>query len=522
MRKLPVGMQNFEEIIQDERVYVNKTDLVYKLAAATNSKQYFLGRPRRFGKSLLVSTLKAYFEGKKELFQGLALGKLEKDWRRHPVIHLDMSRMGADLGVFEDRLIKRLQVHEKLWDLPGDGKSDATTRFSELIENACEKFGEQVVVLIDEYDQQLVGSINDLTLNNSFREKLKDFYGILKSTDECLRFSFLTGVTKFSKVSVFSDLNHLRDISMNPDYAKICGITLRELEDNFGPELKTLATANSMTYDEAITEMRKNYDGYHFSKLSEGIFNPFSILNALADKEFAHYWFETGTPTFLIKLLERDRFDLSKFAKGVTIPANSITDYRADSKNPVPILYQSGYLTIKSYDKEYNEYLLDFPNEEVRGGFLDELLRSYAPEDDYYAKSFKRALLDGDMDKFLETARTFFAGIPYDLNDRAAAAQKEGYYQGLVYAILTLTGLTPAAEKRSAAGRSDLVVETKNAVYIFEFKLDKSADEALRQIEEKGYAAPYAMTNKKIVKIGVNFDSKTRNIAEWKEGASHA
>ncbi|MDR1322149.1 MAG: ATP-binding protein, partial [Gracilibacteraceae bacterium] len=351
-------------------------------------------------------------------------------------------------------------------------------------------------------------------LNEKFRKTLKAFYSVLKKSN--LRFSLLTGVTKFSKVSVFSDLNHLSDISMNYKYTNICGITAGELWDNFEPELRQLAERAGITIEETMAEMQKRYDGYHFCENTEGLYNPFSLLRTLDEGKFNDYWFETGTPTFLIKLLERDRFDLSGFAKGVTVSANSITDYRADGNDPVPILYQSGYLTIKNYDKEYNEYLLDFPNEEVRGGFLNELLRSYVPDSNSYAKSFKRALLDGNLDRFMETARTFFAGIPYDLNDRAAAAQKEGYYQGLVYAILTLTGLTPAAEKRSAAGRADLVAETKDAVYIFEFKLNKSVDEALRQIEEKDYAAPYAMANKKIVKIGVNFDSKTRNIADWR------
>jgi hypothetical protein len=522
MRKLSVGMQNFEEIIQDERVYVDKTDLVYKLAAATNSKQYFLGRPRRFGKTLLVSTLKAYFEGKKELFQRLALGKLEKDWRRHPVIHLDMSRMGADLDVFEKRLIKRLQVHEKLFDLPGDERSDATTRFSELIENACEKFGEKVVVLIDEYDKQLVESIDDLTLNDSFRKKLKDFYGVLKSADENLRLSFLTGVTKFSKVSVFSDLNHLDDISMDYDYANICGITAGELWDNFEPELRQLAKRGGMTIEETMAEMQKRYDGYHFCENTEGLYNLFSVLKTLKTSKFRDYWFETGTPTFLIKLLERDRFDLSGFAKGVTVSASAITDYRADGNDPTPLLYQSGYLTIIDYDKNAENYTLDFPNREVRQGFFKELLRSYMLKSIPYADMFRQTLVDGDLEGFMGYVKTLLQSIPYDLNNKAHKATQEGYYHELLYVVLSVAGFRPIAEERNAVGRSDLVVETSNTVYIFEFKLDKSVDEALRQIEEKGYAAPYALANKKIVKIGVNFDSKTRNIADWKEGALHA
>jgi hypothetical protein len=515
MRKLPVGMQNFEEIIQEERVYVDKTDLVYKLAAATNSKQFFLGRPRRFGKSLLVSTLKAYFAGKKELFQGLALGKLEKDWRRYPVIHLDLSDEDYSIqDALTKKLTKQLRNYEDLWGLPYDPDCSVSSRFDDLIVNAGKKFGEETVVLIDEYDKPLLETLNNSDLNEKFRKTLKAFYSVLKKSN--LRFSLLTGVTKFSKVSVFSDLNHLDDISMDYDYANICGITAGELWKNFEPELRELAKRAGMTIEDAMTEMEKRYDGYHFCENTEGLYNPFSVLKTLKTGKFRDYWFETGTPTFLIKLLERDRFDLSGFAKGVTVSANSITDYRAEDIDPTPLLYQSGYLTIIDYDKSAENYTLDFPNREVRQGFFNELLRSYMLKKISYAARFEETLRGGDLEGFMGYVKTLLQSIPYDLNNKAHKATQEGYYHELLYVVLSVAGFRPIAEERNAIGRSDLVVETSNTVYIFEFKLDKSADEALRQIEEKGYAAPYAMANKKIVKIGVNFDSKTRNIADWK------
>jgi hypothetical protein len=343
------------------------------------------------------------------------------------------------------------------------------------------------------------------------RQALKGFYGVLKSADQWLRFVLLTGVTKFSKVSVFSDLNMLRDISMSSYYAGICGISVRELEACFVPELEELAANNGMTYEEAVAEMKKRYDGYCFAKQGERMFNPFSVLNTLAERDFAYYWFKTGTPTYLIEQLKRENFDLLRFAEGVEIPAESIDDYRADGGNTVSLLYQSGYLTIVGYTND--RYTLNFPNEEVRYGFLKELLPYYTyrpPGQEFYADYFVDDLRAGNVDGFMGRMRAFFANIPYELND-----QTERHYQVVFYWVFTLMGQYTLTEVRSAKGRSDAVVMTADRVYVFEFKLNGRLDEALSQIEEKGYAIPYEAGSRKVVKIGVEFDKNERNIVRW-------
>jgi hypothetical protein len=345
------------------------------------------------------------------------------------------------------------------------------------------------------------------------RNALKGFYGVLKSADEWLRFVLLTGVTKFSKVSVFSDLNMLRDISMENTYTGICGISARELEDTFGSELSELAENTGMTYDGAVAEMKKRYDGYRFSKQSEGMFNPFSVLNTFAKQEFAYYWFETGTPTFLIELLKKENFNPLEFAEGITISAESINDYRAEGGNPVPLLYQSGYLTITGYDRGLDEYTLGFPNGEVKYGFLKKLLPYYihgVPKGEFFAGSFIRDLRDGDVDGFMERMRAFFANIPYELNIEA-----EKHYQFAFYAVFTLLGQYARAEVHSAIGRADVVVETADTVYVFEFKLNGTAEEALAQIDDRGYAVSYSAGKRRVVKIGAAFDRETRNIVRW-------
>jgi hypothetical protein len=511
MRKLPIGIQDFEKLRTGGFVYADKTDFIHKLAAE-GSGAYFLGRPRRFGKSLLISTMEAYFQGKRELFQGLKLEGLEKDWTEYPVFYFDLSGAKYDQpGTVDKKLGVLLKFYENIWG--NAAAPDPPDRLLDLLRKAHQQTGRRAVVLMDEYDKPLLESINDQKLNEDHRGSLRAFYSMLKNADRHLRFVFLTGVTKFSQVS---DLNQLNDISMDKKYAGICGISLRELEDDFGPELRELAEASGMSRDEAVAEMKKRYDGYHFCENTAGIFNPFSVLNTLAKQKFKNYWFQTGTPTFLIKLLEQSNFTPHNFACGIEIRPDDINDYRADEIDPVPILYQSGYLTIAGYDENTNKYTLDFPNEEVRQGFFNELLRSYMLKPVSYADKFKETLLKGDLNGFIEYAKTLLRSIPYDLNNKAAKAAKEGYYHELFYIMLTVAGLKPKVEERTAVGRSDLVVETKNMVYIFEFKLDKSADEALRQIDEKAYAAPYALAEKKIVKIGVNFTSQTRNIGDWK------
>ena len=368
-RKLPIGIQSFEKIRNGNYLYVDKTELVYRLAVS--EIPYFLSRPRRFGKSLLISTLDAYFQGRKELFQGLAIEKLEHDWFTYPVLHLDLNARKYET---EADLEAILNQYLEMWEaVYGDGMKLRVPeeRFFYVIRRAWEQTGRQVVVLIDEYDKPLLQAINNEPLLDAYRRTMKAFYGVLKSTDRYLRFVFLTGVTKFAQVSVFSDLNQLNDISLDYNYATLCGITHKELAENFHPELEQLGQMQSLSLDETFETMVKQYDGYHFHPNREGVFNPFSTLNALEKREFGDYWFQTGTPTFLVELLKKSEYDLRLLIDGVETQASAFTEYRAEQNNPIPLIYQSGYLTIKEYDARFKLYKLEFPNEEVRYGFLN-------------------------------------------------------------------------------------------------------------------------------------------------------
>ena len=368
-RKLPIGIQSFEKIRNGNYLYVDKTELVYRLAVS--EIPYFLSRPRRFGKSLLISTLDAYFQGRKELFQGLAIEKLEHDWFTYPVLHLDLNARKYET---EADLEAILNQYLEMWEaVYGDEMKlrAPEERFFYVIRRAWEQTGRQVVVLIDEYDKPLLQAINNEPLLDAYRRTMKAFYGVLKSTDRYLRFVFLTGVTKFAQVSVFSDLNQLNDISLDYNYATLCGITHKELAENFHPELEQLGQMQSLSLDETFETMVKQYDGYHFHPNREGVFNPFSTLNALEKREFGDYWFQTGTPTFLVKLLKKSEYDLRLLIDGVETQASAFTEYRAEQNNPIPLIYQSGYLTIKEYDARFKLYKLEFPNEEVRYGFLN-------------------------------------------------------------------------------------------------------------------------------------------------------
>ena len=368
-RKLPIGIQSFEKIRNGNYLYVDKTELVYRLAVS--EIPYFLSRPRRFGKSLLISTLDAYFQGRKELFQGLAIEKLEHDWLTYPVLHLDLNARKYET---EADLEAILNQYLEMWEaVYGDEMKlrAPEERFFYVIRRAWEQTGRQVVVLIDEYDKPLLQAINNEPLLDAYRRTMKAFYGVLKSTDRYLRFVFLTGVTKFAQVSVFSDLNQLNDISLDYNYATLCGITHKELAENFHPELEQLGQMQSLSLDETFETMVKQYDGYHFHPNREGVFNPFSTLNALEKREFGDYWFQTGTPTLLVELLKKSEYDLRLLIDGVETQASAFTEYRAEQNNPIPLIYQSGYLTIKEYDARFKLYKLEFPNEEVRYGFLN-------------------------------------------------------------------------------------------------------------------------------------------------------
>ena len=512
MRKLPIGIQTFEKLREGGYLYVDKTAFIWKIASTETP--YFLSRPRRFGKSLLLSTFEAYFEGKKELFEGLAIAGLEKEWKKYPVLHLDLN---AKKYVNSDDLLAILNQHLEKWEtVYGDEKKDRSPeeRFSYIIRCASEQSGCGVVVLVDEYDKPLLQALGNDSLLDDYRRTLKAFYGVLKSSDRYLRFVFLTGVTKFAQVSVFSDLNQLNDISMKPQYATVCGITKQELEVTFAPELDRLAETNGLTYEETLNKMTALYDGYHFCEFAEGVFNPFSVLNVFDGFKFSNYWFQTGTPTFLVELLKESDYDLRTLIDGIETSASSFTEYRVDANNPIPLIYQSGYLTIKDYDKEFQLYRLAFPNDEVRYGFLNFLVPYYTPvnedEQNFYIGKFVQELRAGEVDAFLTRLQAFFADFPYELSDAT-----ERHYQVVFYLVFKLMGQFTGAEVRSARGRADAVVKTPKYIYVFEFKLNGTAEQALQQIDEKGYLIPYQADDREVVKVGVEFSAEKRNINRW-------
>ena len=509
----PIGIQNFESLRKDGYLYIDKTALIYQLA--TTGRYYFLSRPRRFGKSLLLSTLEAYFQGKKELFEGLAIGKLEKEWTEHPILHLDLNiARYASTSDLEDILNRNLVAWEKLYGADPAERS-LPLRFAGIIDRAYHKTGQRAVILIDEYDKPLLQALHDEELQNQLRNMLKPFYGVLKTMDRAIRFALLTGVTKFGKVSVFSDLNQLNDISMDFSYATLCGITPNELTAVFEPEIHQMAQRNQSTEEEIVNEMIRQYDGYHFHPDGEGVLNPFSVLNAFDKLEFGNYWFQTGTPTFLVELLKKSDYDLRLLIDGIEAPASSFTEYRMNTDNPIPLIYQSGYLTIKEYDKEFRNYMLGFPNEEVKYGFLGFLLPFYTTlpgeERGFYIGKFVQELRQGNIDAFMTRLRAFFADFPYELN-----AQTERHYQVVFYLVFKLMGQFVDAEVRSATGRADAVVKTPKYIYVFEFKLDGSTEQALQQIDDRGYLIPYTADSRQLVKVGVNFNAEKRNIGEWK------
>lgn len=511
-QKFPIGIQSFEDLRRKGYSYIDKTKFIYELAS--DGKVYFLSRPRRFGKSLLLSTMEAYFLGKKDLFIGLAMEQLETEWKEYPILHLDLNARNYNSV---EALIGILNQYLEKWEtVYGDEKKDRSPeeRLAYLIEKIYSLTGRQVVVLIDEYDKPLLQAIGKKELQTAYKDILKAFYGVLKSADPYLRFVFLTGVTKFGQVSVFSDLNQLKDISMDARYATICGITEKELLDAFPSELEMLARNEGLTYDEVCYKMRRMYDGYHFRHNMEGVYNPFSVLNALDSQEFGNYWFATGTPTFLVELLKRTDYDLREL-EGVELSADQFADYRTDADYPIPVIYQSGYLTIKGYNSRFKSYILGFPNDEVKYGFLNFVSPYYTGKADgksrFNIEHFVRELESGDVDAFLTRLRSFFAGIPYELNDKT-----ERHYQMVFYLVFRLLGQYIDVEERSAKGRADAVVKTKDYVFIFEFKLNGNVNDALQQIDDKGYLIPYEADKRKLFKIGVSFNCRERNIGEWK------
>ena len=507
----PIGIQNFEKIRNDGYLYIDKTALMYQMVKT--GSYYFLSRPRRFGKSLLISTLEAYFQGKKELFTGLAVERLEKDWIKYPILHLDLNIEKYDTPESLDNILeKSLTAWEKLYGAEPSERS-SSLRFAGIIERACKQAGQRVVILVDEYDKPMLQAISNEKLQKQFRDTLKPFYGALKTMDGYIKFAFLTGVTKFGKVSVFSDLNNLDDISMRKDYVEICGVSDQELHENLDIELHEFAETQGLSYDKLCTKLKEYYDGYHFTHNSIGIYNPFSLLNAFKYKEFGSYWFETGTPTYLVKLLKKHHYDLERMAHEET-DAQVLNSIDSESTNPIPVIYQSGYLTIKGYDERFGIYRLGFPNREVEEGFIRFLLPFYANvnkvESPFEVQKFVREVETGDYDSFFHRLQSFFADTTYEV-----IREQELHYENVLFIVFKLVGFYTKVEYHTNNGRVDLILQTDKFIYIMEFKLNGTAEEALQQINDKRYALPFEADGRKLFKIGINFSEKTRNIEKW-------
>ena len=510
-RIYPIGIQNFEKIRNDGYLYIDKTALMYQMVKT--GSYYILSRPRRFGKSLLISTMEAYFQGKKELFAGLAVEKLEKDWIKYPILHLDLNIEKYDVPESLDNILeKSLTAWEKLYGAEPSERS-FSLRFAGIIERACKQAGQRVVILVDEYDKPMLQAIGNEKLQKQFRDTLKPFYGALKTMDGYIKFAFLTGVTKFGKVSVFSDLNNLDDISMRKDYVEICGVSDQELHENLDIELHEFAETQGLSYDKLCTKLKEYYDGYHFTHNSIGIYNPFSLLNAFKYKEFGSYWFETGTPTYLVKLLKKHHYDLERMAHEET-DAQVLNSIDSESTNPIPVIYQSGYLTIKGYDERFGIYRLGFPNREVEEGFIRFLLPFYANvnkvESPFEVQKFVREVETGDYDSFFHRLQSFFADTTYEV-----IREQELHYENVLFIVFKLVGFYTKVEYHTNDGRIDLVLQTEKFIYIMEFKLNGTAEEALQQINDKRYALPFKADGRKLFKIGINFSEKTRNIEKW-------
>ena len=527
-RVMPIGAQSFEVLRSNQCVYVDKTRYVYQLIS--QSRVYFLSRPRRFGKSLLLSTLDAYFSGKQELFKGLYLEQAELEfaarekreaWQQYPVLYLDLN---AERYAQPHDLENALNTHLVRWEQRyGKEASEATfsSRFMGVIRRAYEQTERQVVVLIDEYDKPLLDTLDKSELNGTYRDLLRAFFSVIKSSDRYLRFAFLTGVTRFSKVSVFSGLNNLRDISLLSDFAGICGITEQELEANFAPEIETLGNELGETRDATLAILKKRYDGYLFARKGENVYNPFSLLNVFASRELSDYWYATGTPTFLVEYLKAAHYNIPDLEGNVRLDESDLEANRTDSRNPLPILFQAGYLTIKEYQAMFNVYRLGFPNDEVRYGFMKNLLDGFAPTlygAGVAASDFARDMLEGKVDEFMTRMRSILSGIPYStVSSEEMVALRERDYQVSVYLIFSLMGQFVQTEVHNSVGRADCVVHTRDVIYVFEFKLwsKGTPQEALAQIKANGYDTPFRASGKRVVLIGVSFDEQKRTIGAW-------
>ena len=509
----PVGIQTFSKIREGKYLYVDKTGYIVDFRRKKMS-YVFLSRPRRFGKSLFASTLQAYFEGRKELFEGLAIADYEKDWVKYPVLHIDMSgakHLNAER--LEDYLGLQLSEYEELYGRD-EREKYPNDRLDGIVKRAFKMTGRKVVVIIDEYDAPLLDVVHEEENLRSLRFIMQNFYSPLKKLDPYLEFTFITGITKFSQLSIFSELNNLDNISMFDQYSAICGISKTELTTQMKPDVEAMGEALGMTYEECLAELTRFYDGYHFSENSEDIFNPFSLVKALNAGKIAPYWFGSGTPSFLLKLLDKYHVNLSTLESQEAV-LSSFDQSTEEMTDALPLLYQSGYLTIKKYDPMFQEYTLGIPNGEVRNGLLNSLIPHYVnprrSDNDAFLLGFCKAVYRNDIEAALEHMRTYMATIPYDLENHS-----EKHYQTIFYLMFSFLNIYIRTEVKSAIGRADAVMHMPDTIYVFELKVDKSAEEALTQIDEKGYMLPYHSEGKRLVKIGISFDSTQRTISEWK------
>ena len=512
-RRYPVGLQTFADVVNLDCVYIDKTEYVYKMAQSP-SKNFFLSRPRRFGKSLFVSTLKAYFEGRKELFKGLAIEKLEKDWTKYPVLRLDLSQgKYFNLANTLDTLEFILEQNEREYGIKGNKSDSFNRRLTAIIQEAYRQTGRKVVVLIDEYDAPMLDSIHKPELQEQIRERVRDLFSPLKAQSDYLHKVFLTGISKFSQLSVFSELNNLKDMTFDLEYEGVCGITEEELLTQMKPDIEWLAESMGYTYDETVSELKRRYDGYHFCKRMTDVYNPWSLIYAFDSGDIGDYWFTTGTPTSLIEILREKDMDipelegLETFLARFDAPTERITD-------PVPVLFQSGYLTLKDYDRESDLYTLGFPNREVSTGFANCLYQYYIPPvtgtKEQMLKAYRLFRVKKvTLDDFLDAIRQWYASIPYSITDRN---QNEQLYQSLLYALLVAVGADVHAEQQTSDGRMDISLKMSDAIYILEFKYAKTQEEALEQVKKKDYAVVFASDPRPVYAVPMNVDAKKRTI----------
>ncbi|MBQ9357212.1 MAG: ATP-binding protein [Prevotella sp.] len=520
-RKYPVGIQTFSEIIRNGYVYVDKTDLVWQMTHY--AKYIFLSRPRRFGKSLLTSTLESYFRGEKELFKGLKIMALEQDWEQYPVLRFDMSlAKGQDTA--EDlraAILLILKPYMKLYGKDDDEKTPGSV-LSGLIERAFEQTKKQVAVIIDEYDAPLLEVIHESGQMGAMRKVMQEFYQPLKACEAKIKFCFITGITKFSQLSIFSTINNLTNVTMDTMFATICGMTERELTTTLWEDIERLAAIHELTAEEMHDKLKKKYDGYHFARASEGVYNPYSLLKAFQQRELRNWWFESGTPSFLILQLQRFNTDIMQMER-LEVPSEAFDQPTENMQDALPLLYQSGYLTIKDYDRFSEAYTLSIPNQEVRIGYVNGLMPVYtglksADVQMGFAAKFWKALRMQDVEQAMQELKAYMAGIPYVEGFKkklAEAATAEGFYEYTLYLIFSMLNVYVRTQVKCSTGRTDMVVWMPDVTYVFEFKTNQTAREALEQIDTKGYAFPYHTEGRKVVKIGVRFNADNRIPEEW-------